>query len=361
MNKYMPLWVILCMTFTHGCSSLPPVKSQHARNQVTSVRAYSSAAMHTHDFSRPVPHRKAVSNPAGNRRRHTVAVKEKPARGRKSKSPARPATFPEETVAGSTPQQEPSPTFRGINDWNLNTSYFRFLIEDTRDVLLAPLGWDQEDWLHAVAVAAITGGLAAADDAIKEFAQENRSAETDSAADVFRSFGDARFTVTSLATFYFLGEVLDKESWRRTALLSLESSLLTALFTQGLKFAVGRERPGTADSSGNLNPFNFSSAGSAGFPSGHTSHAFAIATVFATEYEKHKWVPPLAYGLAALTGLSRINDNKHWASDVFFGAALGYYTSKFLIKIYNQTGRKVFIAPQLDRQMAGVKVQWELP
>jgi membrane-associated phospholipid phosphatase len=46
-------------------------------------------------------------------------------------------------------------------------------------------------------------------------------------------------------------------------------------------------------------------------------------------------VPLAAYSLATLTGISRIYDNKHWASDVFLGAALGYTMAELIWKANN--------------------------
>jgi len=44
----------------------------------------------------------------------------------------------------------------------------------------------------------------------------------------------------------------------------------------------------------------------------------------------------LAYGIATLTALSRVNDNAHWASDIFFGAVIGYFTAKAIIAQNNK-------------------------
>jgi membrane-associated phospholipid phosphatase len=91
------------------------------------------------------------------------------------------------------------------------------------------------------------------------------------------------------------------------------------------------------------------------FPSGHTSTAFAIATVVANVYEKTPYIKPISYGLATLTGLSRINDQKHWASDVFIGAALGYFTSKTLLRLHNnKKGQHFTIYPRADSRGGGV-------
>jgi membrane-associated phospholipid phosphatase len=56
-----------------------------------------------------------------------------------------------------------------------------------------------------------------------------------------------------------------------------------------------------------------------------------VATVIARRHGNHKWVPWVAYGLAALTSLSRLPANEHYVSDLVFGAALGYSIGRFVV------------------------------
>ncbi len=84
------------------------------------------------------------------------------------------------------------------------------------------------------------------------------------------------------------------------------AQILAQATTQGIKYVAGRTRPdGTGRS----------------FPSGHTSSAFATATVLQRHYGWKVGIP--AYALAGYVGASRLNANKHYLSDVAFGAALG--------------------------------------
>lgn len=60
------------------------------------------------------------------------------------------------------------------------------------------------------------------------------------------------------------------------------------------------------------------------FPSGHTAMAFTSAALLSLEYgERYPWMTPVSYGLASLTGLGRILNNRHWIGDVITGAGLG--------------------------------------
>lgn len=95
----------------------------------------------------------------------------------------------------------------------------------------------------------------------------------------------------------------------------LRAQILTQSMTYAIKGAVGRERP---DGSG----------GSA-FPSGHASTTFASAAVL-QEHLGWKSTWP-TYLVASYVAMSRLHDNRHFASDVVFGAALGMACGKTVV------------------------------
>jgi len=89
----------------------------------------------------------------------------------------------------------------------------------------------------------------------------------------------------------------------------IRAQVLNVVVTQGVKFSVQRERP------------EGSSGHSYSFPSGHTSSAFATATVVWRHYGWKAGVPASFVG--AWVGASRVQLGKHYLSDVVFGAAVG--------------------------------------
>ena len=86
-----------------------------------------------------------------------------------------------------------------------------------------------------------------------------------------------------------------------------EGLLASTLVTFSIKSAVKRGRPDGGPNSS--------------FPSGHTQIAFASAMGIATAYGFEYALP--SFGLAVVTGLSRLSDNAHWLSDVVAGATIG--------------------------------------
>ncbi|MBA3260119.1 MAG: phosphatase PAP2 family protein, partial [Gemmatimonadales bacterium] len=63
-------------------------------------------------------------------------------------------------------------------------------------------------------------------------------------------------------------------------------------------------------------------------PSGHTAMAFALATSLADDINR-PWASVGLYTMAGAVGWSRINDDRHWLSDVAAGAVLGIASAKF--------------------------------
>jgi membrane-associated phospholipid phosphatase len=126
--------------------------------------------------------------------------------------------------------------------------------------------------------------------------------------------------------------------WRTVADLGLhgtEAVVLSGAFTGLIKGVAGRARPYV---SVDTNPHDFSflrgfrgGGGYASFPSGHTTVAFAAASVVTSELQRWRprsvwFVAPAMYGGATLVGLSRMYNNAHWASDVAVGAAIGTFS-----------------------------------
>jgi hypothetical protein len=65
------------------------------------------------------------------------------------------------------------------------------------------------------------------------------------------------------------------------------------------------------------------------------------------------------YGLAGFTGYQRIYDNKHWFSDVFVGAAIGYLIGNSIVDSEENRNKNDFLSevtvmPSLSSTGAGL-------
>lgn len=90
------------------------------------------------------------------------------------------------------------------------------------------------------------------------------------------------------------------------------------------------------------------------FPSGHTTTAFAFATVVASQHEWYWGV--LALTGAAVTGYSRMNDGRHFLHDVSAGITIGVsYGLGTYFTQYRGQGRRFAFVPIIDYESTGMR------
>jgi hypothetical protein len=215
----------------------------------------------------------------------------------------------------------------------LNSAYLKGYLDDAKRISISPFHWQKRDWITASLTISATVGLYSLDSEIQEESQKNRNRTSNTIAGFAKHFGDGEYSLPPLGILYLYGHFKKDERAQDASLLSLESFLLSGILTQTIKTIAHRDRPSSGD------PYNEWDGPGWGlsdlsFPSGHASAAFSVATVIASEYNDHAYIPPIVYGLATLTALSRINDNDHWSSDVFFGAAIGYFTARAILNAH---------------------------
>ncbi len=212
------------------------------------------------------------------------------------------------------------------SEYKINREFFKNFGDDCLGVFVSPKDWQKRDSLIFSAVLTTGFLLSCADRDVHQWVQNSRSPSSDDFFQAVTLLGDGRVIFGLVAVSYASGEIFNNRSLRKTALLSLESWVAAGLLVGGLKFAIGRARPETGESSHSFHPFSMKSRFNS-FPSGHSASAFAVATTIAEQSEQ-AYLDILAYSLAAFVALSRVHNNKHWPSDVFIGSCLGHFVAK---------------------------------
>ena len=142
--------------------------------------------------------------------------------------------------------------------------------------------------------------------------------------------------LAATGVIYFVGTIGHQPRVRHLAMDLLEAQLLSEGITQAIKSLVRRERP---DNSG------------FGFPSGHAAITMASATVLQQHLGWKVAVP--TYALASYVAISRLHDNRHFASDVVAGATAGIIIGRAV----TWHGRNTWaIAPSIGRGEAAIYV-----
>ena len=234
----------------------------------------------------------------------------------------------------------------------------QLVLLDAKGILLAPAHWDGTDWLKfGVGSAAVflTGVLL--DEPVQEASQRSRTPGRDDFATTFQRFG-AEYSWAVLGGYAVFGLAAKDRDAMNVAVDGVLASLFASVIvTPTLKIVVGRARPNADLGNHHFTPF---STANQSFPSGHTTQAFAVASVIAA-HDSHLWVKIVAYGIAGTVGLCRIEQNAHWTSDVLAGAILGTAIGNAVV-ILNERRRRgvdgpaVSVAPLLAPRGGGLLV-----
>jgi membrane-associated phospholipid phosphatase len=187
-------------------------------------------------------------------------------------------------------------------------------------------------WYEVGAVLGATVLLSTLDEPTQRYMQRHRSEESNEIAEVFRQEGEVPYYAGVSVGVLAVGAVSGNPGIRRAGTRLVTSVALTGLEMSLIKRVVGRSRPNEDVGAFAFHPFT-SLKDSAGvetrgaMPSGHTAAAFAVATSLADDIH-NPIADVLLYTAATGTAFSRLNDNRHWLSDTFFGATLGVFTAK---------------------------------
>lgn len=120
-----------------------------------------------------------------------------------------------------------------------------------------------------------------------------------------------------LASTYVLKlcKVPSRSGWLRMFSSQAFAALCMGTLVNSMKYSIKEHRP--------------DNTGWNSFPSGHTATAFMSATLLHKEYgHVSSWIPVAGYTCAAVTGLSRVVNNRHWISDVISGAGIGILSAE---------------------------------
>ncbi len=179
------------------------------------------------------------------------------------------------------------------------------VLEDMEKVYLRPDNFTALSLAGAASVIMHNNGN---DDKIADNFEDNKTLNEfgDRGLDFIGGPGQ-HFAFTGL--WYLVAASNEDELNKQRAWIMLESLSVTGFTTLSLKLARNNDTP-------NGKPL--------AWPSGHTSSSFTVASVLDEFYGPMVGIP--AYGLAGAVAYRMMETGDHWASDVVFGAVLGYIT-----------------------------------
>lgn len=154
-----------------------------------------------------------------------------------------------------------------------------------------------------------------------------------------KDLGGARVQFGSALATFLVGKATHSAKISQVGADLFGAQIVSQALTAGIKLSVRRTRP---DGTG------FS------FPSGHTATSFASATVLQRHFGWKVGVP--AYGLAAYVATSRIQEKRHFLSDVAFGAAIGILAGRSVT--VGRGDAQFAVAPAVAAGGGGISFTW---
>ncbi|HTF90155.1 MAG TPA: phosphatase PAP2 family protein [Planctomycetota bacterium] len=192
---------------------------------------------------------------------------------------------------------------------------------------------DPAQWVPEVGLAALTAGLIFVDADFTEDSQHQYL----TGGDTFS--GDVVSTVLGFTPLLVGAVEWAQGDAGRSFEIASEALLLTSGATELLKRTTNRRRPGN-------------SASRDSFPSGHTSFAAAGATLLAREIEAGTGsrLGYLFFVPALYVAVDRVEGQRHWATDVAAGVALGMFLTHWVYNAHypreSASDRTIFSRPK---------------
>ena len=252
-----------------------------------------------------------------------------PDRATAAASAARAESAANEAAAGEDAVATPLPPPSSPEEPGEAKRFIRDVIRDYKNFFSI----ETAVWLGVGGGAALA--IHPADEAIRDETLEGTTLSTSLKGGEY--YGDLPVQLPLAVGWWIVGHAVGSERGAEAGRDLLRAQISAVSWTYAFKFPVNRTRP-------NGDPRSF--------PSGHASATFATAMVLEDHYGWKVGVP--AFAAAVYTAASRVTDDKHWASDVVFGAFLGIASARTVTLHIRQT--KVSIAPMAVPGGGGVLV-----
>lgn len=231
------------------------------------------------------------------------------------------------------------------------TGGIKRLSDESIDFVSTPFQLKNNNLLITIGVIGATALTYSYDKDIQNKLKPNQNSKTRKIADAGSLAGDPYLHLGFAALVYGSGIAADSEKVKQTGEMIGEALILADAATLIIKESAGRGRPNTTTSKGEFRPFGFKSDYDS-FPSMHTASSFAMASVLSATSDSYL-MKSVYYLAASFVGFSRMYKNKHWASDVLFGAALGELSGR-VVTNYHASGNRISLTPMAFNNGAGI-------
>ena len=203
-------------------------------------------------------------------------------------------------------------------------------LNDAGAFFTLPLHLSSTGWLYGAGITASTFLLISIDEEVKEsVGRKTIQSLNNDIWDISTSYGVTTYASIFSGGVYAAGLISGNNDIRITGRLMLESLTYSGITVILIRYLAGRVRPYYNEGAWKFKGFQTNNEFQS-FPSGHTVVAFGFSTILAERIDQ-LWSRIVFYGLASLTGFSRVYNNQHFLSDVVIGGLIGLGAGLFVI------------------------------
>lgn len=209
-----------------------------------------------------------------------------------------------------------------------------------------PTKWDGSDWLRIGVVGGGTFLLMQVDQPIRDMVVKDQRYYKSVPIEGGRMWAELYPPVLLFAGFATHSLITDDIRTRKVAYEIAQAMLYAGLVDKILSISFGRAKPFVNEGPKTFHPFLTIDPllqDNQSMPGGHCVIGFALSTVLSRNAGP-LWLKTLAYVPAALTFVSRVYQDRHWTSDDFLGASLGYFVATWVVDLHEQQNSRVQVS-----------------
>jgi membrane-associated phospholipid phosphatase len=196
-----------------------------------------------------------------------------------------------------------------------------------------PTKWDGGDWLRIGAVGGGTFLLMQVDQPIRDQVTKDQRYYKSVPIEAGRMWAEIYPPVLIFTGFAVHSLLTDDIKTRKVAYEIGQALIYAGVVDKILSLSFGRAKPYANEGAKSFHPFSTLDPLKQDYqsmPGGHCVIGFALSTVLSRN-ARPVWLKALAYVPAALTFVSRVYQDRHWTSDDFLGASLGYFVATWVV------------------------------
>jgi membrane-associated phospholipid phosphatase len=225
-----------------------------------------------------------------------------------------------------------------------NKYNFSEFIHESGLYVTRPIKWKGKDWIKLGVIAAGTFTVYQFDQRIYNVALHNPGYSKNTILFVGKQWGGFFFPPVLTLGLYIHGCIADNNTTKKIGFELAQAIIYSELISFPMKGIAGRSRPKFNNGPSSFHPFtSMADSPRNSFPAGHVDCAFAVSTVLSQNVNSGV-LKVLVYAPAVVCAAERIYQGDHWASDCFFGAALGTFTGIWLVKMHEKKESRVQVS-----------------